>query len=35
MGKLKLTWQEFCDLLCEIFVEKDSKDVVGEFNKLQ
>lgn len=30
-----IMWQKFCDALCKRFVEKGSKDVVEEFNKLQ
>ena len=31
----RLTWSQFCELLCERFAGKWSRDVVEEFNKLQ
>ena len=31
----RMSWSEFCELLCERFAGKWSRDVVEEFNKLQ
>ncbi|XP_027175053.1 uncharacterized protein LOC113774658 [Coffea eugenioides] len=35
LEKPRLNWSEFCELLCERFTGKWSRDVVEEFNKLQ
>ncbi|XP_027088762.1 uncharacterized protein [Coffea arabica] len=35
MEKIKLSWEEFGELLCRRFNDRSCKDIVEEFNKLQ